>query len=589
MIRRIPRVVRAGLVAGIVSVYLCLVGVVGSLVTNVVGKVTVGRVLLSIPAILAGFLVARPRVVSGDVHRPSVRAGVSAGAIVGLTTGALLAIFIGVVNLLGIETVRNVFIAVKPELMSLLTFGHAGVVGSVLRIGAEVALGAVGGAIGATQDRIRVPTVIAATVVISLGLLRRIVHPALAQLGLRDDWLFSVVTLGLTWFGAAAVFVVTFVTTFAWRANSAAIVARTHRTPATERGVRVVVLAVIGAGLIALPFLIGSIFSQILGTVGIYILLGLGLNIVVGYAGLLDLGYVAFFAVGAYTTAILTGGSRVTTTGYAPPSFVLHLSFFVAIPIVVAVAALVGLVIGAPVLRLRGDYLAIVTLGFGEIARVLFSSDWLKGAFGGTQGITAIPAAPIGNLDFRDTQHFYFLVLGFCLVAVYISWRLADSRVGRAWNAMREDEQVAEAVGVSTVRYKLLAFAMGGAIGSLGGALFAVQVGALNNASFMLLVSITALAVVILGGMGSIPGVIVGALVLIGIPGVFSEFEQYRLLLYGAVLMAIMILRPQGLIPNVRRSQELEEEDVAQDKWAGAVTADEQAAPVASPLGEGAG
>jgi branched-chain amino acid transport system permease protein len=241
------------------------------------------------------------------------------------------------------------------------------------------------------------------------------------------------------------------------------------------------------------------------------------------------------------------------------------------------------------VLRLRGDYLAIVTLGFGEIARVLFSSDWLKGAFGGTQGITAIPAAPIGNLDFRDTQHFYFLVLGFCLIAVYISWRLADSRVGRAWNAMREDEQVAEAVGVSTVRYKLLAFAMGGAIGSLGGALFAVQVGALNNASFMLLVSITALAVVILGGMGSIPGVIVGALVLIGIPGVFSEFEQYRLLLYGAVLMAIMILRPQGLIPNVRRSQELEEEDVAQDKWAGAVTADEHAASAASPLGEGAG
>ena len=169
MIRRIPRVVRAGLVAGIVSVYLCLVGVVGSLVTNVVGKVTVGRVLLSIPAILAGYLVARPRVVSGEVHQPGVRAGVSAGAVVGLTTGALLAIFIGVVNLLGIETVRNVFIAVKPELMSLLTFGHAGFVGSLLRIGAEVALGAIGGAIGATQDRIRVPTVVAATVVISLG------------------------------------------------------------------------------------------------------------------------------------------------------------------------------------------------------------------------------------------------------------------------------------------------------------------------------------------------------------------------------------------------------------------------------------
>jgi branched-chain amino acid transport system permease protein len=168
--------------------------------------------------------------------------------------------------------------------------------------------------------------------------------------------------------------------------------------------------------------------------------------------------------------------------------------------------------------------------------------------------MSGIPAAPVGDVQFRNPQPFYFLVLGFCLVAVYFSWRLADSRVGRAWNAMREDEQVAEAVGVSTVRYKLLAFAMGGAVGSLGGALFAVQVGALNDASFTILVSITALAVVILGGMGSIPGVVVGALVLIGIPGVLSEFAQYRLLLYGAVLMAIMILRPQGLIPNIRRS-----------------------------------
>jgi len=154
---------------------------------------------------------------------------------------------------------------------------------------------------------------------------------------------------------------------------------------------------------------------------------------------------------------------------------------------------------------------------------------------------------------------------------------------------VEKDEQVAEAVGVSTVRYKLLAFAMGGAVGSLGGALFAIQVGSLNDASFTILVSITALAVVILGGMGSIPGVVVGALVLIGIPGVLSEFEQYRLLLYGAVLMAIMILRPQGLIPNVRRSRELEEEERAQDKWAEEVSADELAAPPVTPLGEGAG
>jgi branched-chain amino acid transport system permease protein len=579
----------AGAIAGIVSIYLCLVGVVVTLDTYVVGRITVGRVLLAIPALLTGYVVARPTVVAGELRRPSLAEAARASSLAGLVTGIVLAVAIAVVNLLGVDTVRSVFIAVKPELMSLLTFGHAGPMGTLLRVAAEVVLAAVAGVVACAPDRIRVPTIVAASVVVAFGLLRRIVHPAMAELGLRDDWLYSIITLGLTWSGAVIVGVVTFGLSYAWRANRSTVLARARKTPATEKSVRLALLAVIGVVLAVLPFLVGSIVAQILGSVGIYVLLGLGLNIVVGYSGLLDLGYVAFFAVGAYTTAILTGGSRITTTGFAPPSFSLHLSFFVAIPIVVVVAAIVGVVIGAPVLRLRGDYLAIVTLGFGEIARVLFTSDWLKDIFGGTQGMTAIPAAPIGNVEFRDTQHFYFLVLAFCLLAVYVSWRLADSRVGRAWNAMREDEQVAEAVGVSTVRYKLLAFAMGGAVGSLGGALFAVQVGSLNNASFTILVSITALAVVILGGMGSIPGVVVGAFVLIGIPGVLDEFQQYRLLFYGAVLMAIMILRPQGLIPNVRRSRELEDEEVAQDRWAGDLPTDEHAAPPVTPIGEGSG
>jgi branched-chain amino acid transport system permease protein len=326
------------------------------------------------------------------------------------------------------------------------------------------------------------------------------------------------------------------------------------------------------AGLLAvLPYLVGPVVSRILGTVGIFMLLGLGLNIVVGYAGLLDLGYVAFFAVGAYTTAVLTGGQRVTFAGFRPPAFGANLSFFTALPIVVAVAALIGVLIGAPVLRLRGDYLAIVTLGFGEIARVIFGSTWAQSLFGGSLGMSGITKAQIPGvaLHFQDdARHFYYLVLLFCLVAIFVSWRLQGSRVGRAWNAMREDEQVADAMGISTTRFKLLAFAMGGAIGSLGGALFAVSIGSLTIASFQILVSITALAVIILGGLGSIPGVIVGALVLIGLPGILTQFEDYRLLIYGAVLIAIMILRPQGLVPNVRRSRELHEDERSQDQWA---------------------
>jgi branched-chain amino acid transport system permease protein len=172
------------------------------------------------------------------------------------------------------------------------------------------------------------------------------------------------------------------------------------------------------------------------------------------------------------------------------------------------------------------------------------------------------------GFTFRKPQNFYYLVLAFCLLAVYVSSRLANSRVGRAWNAMREDEQVADAMGISTVRYKLLAFAIGGAVGSLGGALFVVRLGVAQPGSFEILVSITALAAIILGGLGSVPGVVVGALVLVGLPGLLSQFEEFRLLIYGAVLVAVMILRPQGLVPNVRRSRELKEEELAQDEWA---------------------
>ena len=261
----------------------------------------------------------------------------------------------------------------------------------------------------------------------------------------------------------------------------------------------------------------------------------------------------------------------MTFTGYQPPTFGLHLSFFVALPIVIAIAALVGVLIGAPVLRLRGDYLAIVTLGFGEIARVIFGSTWAQNLFGGSLGMSGITTAAIPGVPMNfqaDPRHFYFLVLVFCLLAVFVSWRLQGSRVGRAWNAMREDEQVADAMGISTTRFKLLAFAMGGAIGSVGGALFAVSLGSLTIASFQILVSITALAVIILGGLGSIPGVVVGALVLIGLPGLLTQFEDYRLLIYGAVLIAIMLLRPQGLVPNVRVSRELREDERSQDQWA---------------------
>jgi branched-chain amino acid transport system permease protein len=355
-----------------------------------------------------------------------------------------------------------------------------------------------------------------------------------------------------------------------------------EQAPAAKVGLFVAILAILSI----LPLLLGTVISEVLGQVMIYALLGLGLNIVVGYAGLLDLGYVAFFAFGAYTTGVLTGAFLNTTTGAATPALSADLNFFVAVWIVALLAAGVGLLIGAPVLRLRGDYLAIVTLGLGEIVSVITASKWAQPLIGGPQGMRGVTKAEALGLNFQDNpQHFYYLALAFVLLAAFVSWRLSTSRIGRAWNAMREDEQVADAMGVSTTKFKLLAFALGGAIGSLGGALFAVSIGSLTPNSFEFTVSITALAVVILGGLGSIPGVLVGALVLIGLPGLLREFEEYRPLIYGGALVAIMILRPQGLIPNVRRSRELEDEEVTQDAWASKAAADSEAVAAVLPGG----
>ncbi len=373
---------------------------------------------------------------------------------------------------------------------------------------------------------------------------------------------------GLTYLGATVVLAVSGVAWWQGAARRGGVERRIREVPPeARRAVGLVALAALLLVLWATPLLIGSVLSEIMGTVGVFLLMALGLNIVVGYAGLLDLGYVAFFAAGAYTLGLLTGANLVTAFGLVPPALVAHLDFWAAVPLVMLVAAVVGLLIGAPVLRLRGDYLAIVTLGFGEIVRILVTSNWLKPLVGGAQGLRDVTDAAILGVGFRDPQRFFYLVAGFCLLAIFVSRRLANSRVGRAWNAMREDEQVAEAMGISTTNYKLLAFATGGALGCLSGALFAVKLGTIQPGSFEIPVSITALAIVILGGMGSIPGVVVGALILMGLPGLLAEFEEFRFLMYGAVLIAIMILRPQGLVPNVRRMRELQEEERLQDAW----------------------
>jgi branched-chain amino acid transport system permease protein len=576
--------IRAGLAAAATSIFLAAVGLIERFRDlNLVGEeVTFAGLVMAVVPFGVGYVLARPRIERGERREVPLPRAALVGAVAGIAAGLGFGAAAVAVDAFGVDRVRAVFLNVTEGLIELVTFGLPPVAGAGVLAVMSGALGALGGAYRRSPERWRRPLGTAVVAVLVLGFLQRIVPIALDQLNLERDWLYSRRTGGLTWPGAALAAVVAVLASVVkarlaerWRD----LADRGGSEGAEPFGGLRLRTALFVAGLIgvaALPQVVGSVVSEVLGTVMVFALLGLGLNIVVGYAGLLDLGYVFFFATGAYTLALLTGATLNTFTGQAEPALSAELGFYLAIPIVIALAAATGLLIGAPVLRLRGDYLALVTLGLGEMVTVLVKSPWLTPLVGGPNGMRNVTDAALFGFGFRSPQHFYYLGLAFVLLALVVSHRLAASRIGRAWTAMREDEQIADAMGVNVVRYKLLAFAMGGAIGSLGGALFAVKIGSLTPASFEVIVSIQVLGLVILGGLGSLPGVVVGALVLVGLPGLLREFEEYRFLAYGAALVGIMALRPQGLVPNVRRMRELREEERAQDAWARASIAQER-------------
>lgn len=317
------------------------------------------------------------------------------------------------------------------------------------------------------------------------------------------------------------------------------------RSKLISYGVLVVVLLLV-------PQLLGKYWNYAMGTVGIYVLMGLGLNIVVGLAGLLDLGYVAFFAIGAYTAGLLT----------APAPIPLQIGFWPVLILSILLAAFAGILLGLPVLRMRGDYLAIVTLGFGEIIRVLIRSDMMAPYLGGPQGVRDIAGPSFFGIPLNSEKAYLYLIIIGILITILFTNYLQNSRVGRAWMAMREDETVAQAMGINTLFYKLMAFATGAAFAGLGGALFAARNQYTGPADHTLMVSINVLCLLIVGGMGSIPGVIVGAFVLKGLPEILRELELYRLLVFGALLVIMMIIRPEGLWPAPRRRMELHEPDL---------------------------
>ena len=337
-------------------------------------------------------------------------------------------------------------------------------------------------------------------------------------------------------------------------------------------------LALLVAALALLPFVleasVGRTWVRIVDLALLYTMLALGLNIVVGFAGLLDLGYIAFYAVGAYVYALI-----------ASPHFHLHLPWWLLLPLGAVLAAFFGVILGAPTLRLRGDYLAIVTLGFGEIIRILLNNlNAPVNITNGPQGVNLIDPIRIDGVSFGHantllgvqfpgTHLHYYLFLIFALLVIFICLRLEDSRIGRAWVAIREDEIAAQAMGINTRNIKLLAFAMGATFGGLAGGLFSSLQGFVSPESFALWESITVLCMVVLGGMGHVAGVVLGALLLATLPEmlrataapiqqqllgrVIFDPESLRMLLFGLALILVMLLRPAGLWPSPMRRREL--------------------------------
>lgn len=561
-------VTRAGSLLALGLVFIALAGLPVGLDNRAVisGLLSLGYLALIWMPILAGWNVAKQVVLEGMAATEKGANDVVTGVMAGALGGAGLSVLLLLVDRFDL---RDPLVNWSPQLVGFLSFGQGkgfGVVAWPVICGALGAFGA-GLHLLSDQHRRTVMTVIGTVLFFAIfesfivDLFDFLKKPAYAPRG------------GLEWYSALiiAVLAAGYAMSGA-REQISSIKSDYQGLTGQEKSRQTAILIGLSAlALIVIPMVTGKITQELMANVGIFLLLALGLNIVVGLAGILDLGYVAFFAVGGYTTAVLTSPNR----GPDWPEWFPTTNWTVALIVSVLVAGVVGLFIGAPVIRMRGDYLAIVTLGFGEIIRLLFLSDALKGYFNGAQGITNVPAADFGLFKVAGTnpRSVFYLVLFFAVISIYVSWRLERSRLGRAWMAIREDETVAEAMGINTVNVKLMAFVVGAILASFSGAIFSAKVGSIFPSSFLILVSIIILVVVIVGGMGNIMGVIVGAVVLIGVlggpkqPGLLQEFSQYKLLIYGALLIWMMLKRPEGLVPNARRSRELHQDEFLQDVW----------------------
>lgn len=563
--------VKNGLLGGTIAVFICLIGM-----TEIFSKrdvvepiITLGQFVLLATSVVAGFTASRKTksLLGPNQPLPVLTAGLIAGFVTGLLV-ALLALSIGDSPE---PALRSVFLNASPSLYQLLTFGKGA--GSLWIL---MVIGAISGLIGAgyllLPELYRRTTNRALLVTIFLALFSNLFRVVFINQGMEQFAKFLFGQTGLTIPGALIFFFGVILFTLFWNSRGEQVRSSLVRLPkGGQLALRVAGIALAAIIALGLPQASGPFISQVIVTVALFILMGLGLNITLGFAGLLDLGFVAFFAIGAYTVGLLTS--------YGEYGLV-HISFWAAAPIAVLVAMCAGFVLGLPVLGVRGDYLAIATLGFGEIVRLLAGSDFLAPYFGGPQGIIGIQKPCLGTLEpfvkidvpricngieLGKPQDIYYLAVASALLIAFVAWRLRESRLGRAWMAIREDEDVAEALGINLIQTKLLAYMLGAAMAGLGGAIFAALIGSIFATSMQLLVSLNVVSLIIVGGMGSIPGVIVGAIALIGLPELLREVSEFRYLLYGVTLIIMMLAKPEGLWPSKATMRELHHPEAEAD------------------------
>ncbi|MCH8155867.1 MAG: branched-chain amino acid ABC transporter permease, partial [Proteobacteria bacterium] len=445
---------------------------------------------------------------------------------------------------------RFLFIALKPALLEMLTFGYGATVGVALLIAGGALFSVLGGLLYIVPRAVRRPLVIGFMTAGFIGLFQDLIQLMLQYEGTVDAIRAMIFTWDALKLEAALVIVAVVAASVAlWMRIGDRVIGRFERLPGAQRvGIRMTGITLGVLVLLLFPLVAGNFIGQVLMFIGLYVLMGMGLNLEVGLAGLLDLGFVAFFAVGAYTTALLTADS---------PHALAQLSYWQVLPIVVVMSLVVGVLFGVPVLKVRGDYLAVATLGLGEIVRVLVISDMAAPLLAGAQGVLNIPRPSIGTFELGNPVRLFYLTLVCAAVAGYFAWRLENSRLGRAWTAIRDDEDVAQALGINLINVKLLAYGLGAVFAGVAGSIFAVMLTSIFPHSFQLLISINVLALIIVGGMGSLPGVVVGAAALIGLPELLREFGEYRFLFYGVVIVTMMRIKPAGLWPSAARRREM--------------------------------